>query len=88
MAADAFPLKWQQGDFLLLCSDGLINTVSDQEVLFEVIHSDAAWTRCLGIGCWPLSRQRGAPDNVTAVLLMNIMKEMTSMDQYIGKNAG
>ena len=31
VAADAFPLKWQQGDFLLLCSDGLINTVSDQE---------------------------------------------------------
>lgn len=40
MAADAFPLKWAQGDFLLLCSDGLINTVSDQELLFEVIHSE------------------------------------------------
>ncbi len=40
VAADAFPLKWQQGDFLLLCSDGLINTVSDQELLFEVIHSE------------------------------------------------
>jgi len=70
VAADAFPLKWQQGDFLLLCSDGLINTVSDQELLFEVIHSEPLDT-CLD-RLLALSRQRGAPDNVTAVLLMNI----------------
>ena len=70
VAADAFPLKWQQGDFLLLCSDGLINTVSDQQLLFEVIHSEPLDT-CLD-RLLALSRQRGAPDNVTAVLLMNI----------------
>ena len=70
VAADTFPLKWQQGDFLLLCSDGLINTVSDQELLFEVIHSEPLDT-CLD-RLLALSRQRGAPDNVTAVLLMNI----------------
>ena len=70
VAADTFPLNWQQGDFLLLCSDGLINTVSDQELLFEVIHSEPLDT-CLD-RLLALSRQRGAPDNVTAVLLMNI----------------
>ena len=70
VAADAFPLKWQQGDFLLLCSDGLITTVSDQELLFEGIHSEPLDT-CLD-RLLALSRQRGAPDNVTAVLLMNI----------------
>jgi len=67
---DTFPTEWKQGDFILLCSDGLVNTVSDQEILFEVIHSGEpgdCLTRLLA-----LSHQRGAPDNVTAVLLMNI----------------
>ena len=68
--ADSFYVEWKQGDFLLLCSDGLVNTVSDQEILFEVIHSGEPDT-CLA-RLVALSRQRGAPDNVTAVLLMNI----------------
>ena len=67
---DSFYVEWKQGDFLLLCSDGLVNTVSDQEILFEVIHSGEPDT-CLA-RLVALSRQRGAPDNVTAVLLMNI----------------
>ncbi len=68
--ADSFYVEWKQGDFLLLCTDGLINTVSDQEILFEVIQNgepDTCLERLLAI-----SKQRGAPDNVTAVLLMNI----------------
>ena len=68
--ADSFYVEWKQGDFLLLCSDGLVNTVSDQEILFEVIHNGEPDT-CLA-RLVALSRQRGAPDNVTAVLLMNI----------------
>ena len=67
---DCFEICWRQGDFVLLCSDGLVNTVSDQEILYEVIHNgepDTCLERLLAI-----SRQRGAPDNVTAVLLMNI----------------
>ena len=38
----ASPLQWKPGDFLLLCSDGLVNTVTDQEILFEVLHNGAA----------------------------------------------
>ena len=68
--ADTFSVEWKQGDFLLLCSDGLVNTVSDQEILFEVIHNGEP-NDCLN-RLLDLSRQRGAPDNVTAVLLMNI----------------
>lgn len=67
---DTFELLWKQGDFILLCSDGLVNTVSDQEILFEVIHngeSDTCLERLLD-----LSKQRGAPDNVTMLLMMNI----------------
>lgn len=67
---DTFPVEWKQGDFILLCSDGLVNTVSDQEMLFEVIH-DGEPDNCLS-RLLSLSRERGAPDNVTAVLLMNI----------------
>jgi len=47
-----------------------VNTVTDQEILFEVIHGGAL-EECLQ-RLLALSRQRGAPDNVTAILLMNI----------------
>ena len=67
---DNFYVEWKQGDFLLLCSDGLVNTVSDQEILFEVTRHGEPET-CLA-RLLELSRRRGAPDNVTAVLLMNI----------------
>ena len=67
--ADAFELSWQEDEFLLLCSDGLVNTVSDQEMLFEVLH-DGDVNECLD-HLLQISLQRGAPDNITAVLLLN-----------------
>lgn len=67
--ADTFSVPWQQGDFILLCTDGLVNTVSDQEMLFEVLH-DGDIESCLD-HLLQISLQRGAPDNITAVLLMN-----------------
>lgn len=67
--ADQFHEEWQAGDFLLLCSDGLVNTVTDQELLFEVIHGGEP-ENCLE-RLMALAKQRGAPDNVTAVLVMN-----------------
>ena len=69
-SADTFPVTWKQGDYLLLCSDGLVNTASDMEILFEVIHNGEA-ADCLN-RLLELALQRGAPDNVTAILLMNI----------------
>ena len=67
--ADTFSVPWKQGDFILLCTDGLVNTVSDQEMLFEVLH-DGDIESCLD-HLLQISLQRGAPDNITAVLLMN-----------------
>lgn len=67
---DGFPVSWNKGEFLLLCSDGLVNTVSDQEILFEVIHGndlDGCLDRLLTV-----AKERGAPDNITAILMMNI----------------
>ena len=53
------------GDFLLLCTDGLVNTVTDQEIMNEVLHGDinTCMERLLSI-----SKSRGASDNVTVVL--------------------
>lgn len=67
--ADSFSVPWRQGDFILLCTDGLVNTVSDQEMLFEVLH-DGDIESCLD-HLLQISLRRGAPDNITAVLLMN-----------------
>ena len=46
-----------------------MNTVSDQEMLFEVLH-DGDIESCLD-HLMQISLRRGAPDNVTVVLLMN-----------------
>ena len=67
--ADGFPLQWKPGEFLLLCSDGLVNTVTDQEIMFEILHNGQP-EDCLQ-RLMAISKQRGAPDNVTAILLMN-----------------
>lgn len=68
--ADTFPVSWQPGDFLLLCTDGLVNTVTDQEMLFEIMHEndlDGCLDRLMAA-----AREQGAPDNVTIVLLQNL----------------
>ena len=65
--ADLFRQKLAPGDTLLLCSDGLVNVVTDQEILYEVIHGGAREGCCQRLLDMTLSR--GAPDNVTIVLL-------------------
>ena len=65
--ADVFTLSVNEGDFFLLCSDGLSNQMADQEILFEVAHGvrqDDCCQRLLDI-----AKERGAPDNVTCVLV-------------------
>lgn len=66
---DVYVWSMDPGSWLLLCTDGLTETVSDQEILFEVLHGggkDACLDRLLSI-----AKERGAPDNVTAVLARN-----------------
>lgn len=67
VACDLYTAVLRQGDCILLCSDGLTNHLADQELLFEVIHGvrkQDCCQRLLGI-----AKERGAPDNVTAVLI-------------------
>ena len=65
---DIFPMKLEKGDYLLLCSDGLTNLLDEQEILFEVAHGlnkEQCCQRLLDIAL-----KRGAPDNVTSILIM------------------
>ena len=64
--ADLYEKELQPGDFLLLCSDGLSNIVTDQELLYEVLHGGEPADCCRRL--LDITMARGAPDNVTAVL--------------------
>jgi protein phosphatase len=63
---DIFYPKLRAGDYLLLCSDGLTNVVSDREIMDEVIKGGAPDNCCERLVETVL--RRGAPDNVTVVL--------------------
>ena len=67
VCCDTFSVTLAPGDYLLLCSDGLVNTVSDQEILYEVLHGGDAET-CLD-RMMEIAIDRGAPDNVTVILM-------------------
>ncbi|MGI5963079.1 MAG: Stp1/IreP family PP2C-type Ser/Thr phosphatase [Lawsonibacter sp.] len=67
LLADCFCQPMQPGDYLLLCSDGLSNVVTDQEMLYEVIHGGETSTCCQRL--LDIALRRGAPDNVTVVLV-------------------
>ncbi len=65
---DIFHRKLERGDALLLCSDGLHGVVSDQEILFEVLHGVNKANCCQRL--LDIAKKRGAPDNVTSVLVL------------------
>lgn len=65
---DIFHREVSRGDFLLLCSDGLSNLMDDQEILFEVVHGVNKQHCCKRL--LNIAKNRGAPDNVTSVLVL------------------
>ena len=65
---DIFHLDVVKGDYFLLCSDGLSNTMDDQEILFEVVHGVNKAHCCQRL--LDIAKNRGAPDNVTSVLVL------------------
>ena len=65
LKADSFRRELAEGDFLLLCSDGLSNVVSEQEILYEVVHGGEACTCCRRLPAPGGAGQRdGRPDPV------------------------
>ena len=67
LRVDCFRRTLEPGNIVLLCSDGLSNVVTEQEILYEVLHGGAAGDCCQRL--LEIALSRGAPDNVTAVLL-------------------
>lgn len=65
--ADIFAIDCPEDSYLLLCSDGLSNQVANQELLYEIIHGEAPESCCGRM--LEIALCRGAPDNVTAVLI-------------------
>ncbi len=65
---DLFSLRLERGDTLLLCSDGLHGELDDQEILFEVLHGGSHEDCCERLR--QIVTMRGAPDNLTAALLV------------------
>ena len=64
---DIFDIKLRDGDKVLLCSDGLTNLVTDEEIASVLMKNPELENACLKLVT--LALQRGAPDNVTVVLV-------------------
>ncbi len=65
--SDSYRVTLEPGDSLLLCTDGLTGPVTDRELAEEILRGTED-NRCLD-RLLELAKKRGAPDNVTAVLL-------------------
>ena len=64
---DLFHIDLERDDVMLLCTDGLTNLLDDQELLFEVVHRAERQDCCRRL--LEIAKNRGAPDNVTCVML-------------------
>ena len=67
--SDVFRIDLQSGDRLLLCSDGLSNVLPEAEILATVQENAEPEAACRAL--LHLALERGAPDNVTVLLLQN-----------------
>lgn len=65
---DIFYRKLSRGDCLFMCTDGLSNLLDDQEILFEVAHGLEKQKCCQRL--LDIVKKRGAPDNVTSILVV------------------
>lgn len=65
--SDVFHFEAEKDACIVLCSDGLSNEMADQEILFEVACGEQMDDCCQRL--LEIAKERGAPDNVTVVLL-------------------
>ena len=66
VSCDVFPLTPEEGQFVLLCSDGLTNEVSEPEIYYEVFQSQAPEKACDTL--IDIAKDRGGRDNITVLL--------------------
>lgn len=66
VSCDVFPLSLKEGQYVLLCSDGLTNEVSEPEIYYEVFQSQQPEKACDTL--IEIAKARGGHDNITVVL--------------------
>ncbi|MBO8155288.1 MAG: Stp1/IreP family PP2C-type Ser/Thr phosphatase [Bacillaceae bacterium] len=64
---DINTIGWEPGNYLMLCSDGLSNKVSDEELHQNVIESDTLEDAASQL--ITLANERGGEDNITLALI-------------------
>ena len=64
---DIFTCKLKKKACIFLCTDGLTNLLDEQEILFEVAHEEDKEQCCQRL--LDIAKRRGAPDNVTSILV-------------------
>jgi len=69
LLVDIFPFEFQPDDIFLLCSDGLSDMVSDEEMLSLIQSNKEASLEELGRILIHAALENGGKDNVTAVLV-------------------
>ncbi|GAB3793740.1 Stp1/IreP family PP2C-type Ser/Thr phosphatase [Virgibacillus kimchii] len=67
ITSDLESVSWEQGNKLLLCSDGLTNKLSDEE-LKELLSSEME-LREIGENMIELANDRGGEDNISLILI-------------------
>lgn len=67
ITSDLESMSWEQGDKLLLCSDGLTNKVSDEEL--EALISSDKDLQEIGENMVQLANDRGGEDNISLILI-------------------
>lgn len=68
LRSDIFRLDLRRGDMLLFCSDGLSNLVGEDEIAACLLSASEPETKCRQL--LQTALDRGAPDNVTILLLL------------------
>ncbi|MBE7010593.1 MAG: Stp1/IreP family PP2C-type Ser/Thr phosphatase [Ruminococcaceae bacterium] len=66
---DIYEFSVCSGDCILLCSDGLSNMLSDNEIKEALMHEKEKSENALAEGLIDLANQKGGYDNITAVIL-------------------
>lgn len=64
---DTFAETVKPGNFLLLCSDGLIREVTEPEIYYEIFQAEHPETACARL--LEMAKSRGGRDNITMVLI-------------------
>ena len=64
---DVFDIKVAKGQYLLLCSDGLTEEVSEPEIHFQVMTCNTGEEKCRSL--IDIANSRGGHDNITVVIV-------------------